>query len=94
MPDLSQPAIEHLWPFIQILAAAIGLLVFTAVGLWRGFRWLKTQIEETAKAMLAPIAKDVAALEKSVRAAHRRTSRLRNDLKLPPDHQDDYETQE
>ena len=94
MSDLSPDAVAHLWPVVQIIGAILGgLVVFVGI-MWRGFKWLKTQIEETAKAMLAPMAKDLAGVERSTKKAHRRISRLRADLNLPPDHMDTYEEPE
>lgn len=94
MADLSGPAVDHLWPVLQIVGSAFFLLVSMIIGLWRGFRWLNDQITKTAQALLAPLAKDLAAAEKSTKKAHKRISKLRSDLNLPPDHMDEYETQE
>jgi len=93
VPDLTKEAVDHLWPVIQIIGAILVVIVAGLVGLWRGFRWLKEQIAETAQAMLAPIAKDVAHAGASTKKAHIRISRLRSDLNLPPDHYDDYEVE-
>jgi hypothetical protein len=92
--DLSPAAVEHLWPFVQLGALALAILGGLVLGLWRGFRWLQEQIERTAQAMLAPIAKDVVQVQASAKKAHRRIARIRQELNLPPDHQDEYETQE
>lgn len=94
VPDLSPAAVEHLWPVIQIIGLFLAALGTLVLSLWRGFRWLQAQITTTAEAMLAPIAKDVAHNQASTKKAHRRIARLRADLQLPPDHADEYETQE
>lgn len=93
-PELTPDAVSHLWPTIQIMALALAVAGGLVVGMWRGFRWLKTQIEETAAAMLAPIAKEVTQVQASAKKAHRRIARIRHELNLPPDHADEYETQE
>jgi len=80
-----------LYPVLQVLGLLIVAVGSLVLALWRGFRWLKSQIAETAQAMLAPIAKDVAHNGASTKKAHVRISRLRADLNLPPDHYDDYE---
>lgn len=94
MADLSPAAVAHLWPFVQLLGAAVALLMFTAGGLWAGFVWLDKRIERTAERLLSPIAETAVHAKASARKAHRRIARLRADLQLPPDHQDEYETRE
>ena len=93
MPDLTKDAVNMLYPVLQILGLLIVAIGSLVLALWRGFRWLKSQITETAQAMLAPIAKDVAHNGASTKKAHLRISRIRSDLNLPPDHYDDYEVE-
>ena len=93
MPDLTKDAVNMLYPVLQILGLLIVVIGSLVLALWRGFRWLKSQITETAQAMLAPIAKDVAHNGASTKKAHLRISRIRSDLNLPPDHYDDYEVE-
>jgi len=93
VPDLTKDAVNMLYPVLQILGLLIVVIGSLVLALWRGFRWLKSQITETAQAMLAPIAKDVAHNGASTKKAHLRISRIRSDLNLPPDHYDDYEVE-
>jgi hypothetical protein len=91
VPDLTDKAANMLWPVIQILGLLIvlsGTLVLTVL---RGLREMEKRIKDIAEAMLAPIAEDVMKLKASAKKAHLRVSRVRSDLKLPPDHYDEYE---
>ena len=92
MPDLNQEAVTHLWPFVQLLVAAVGLLIFTAGGLWWGFVWLDKRIELTAQRLLSPVSEKAFKADARARKAHVRISRLRADLQLAPDHYDEFDT--
>lgn len=72
MSDLSQDAVNHLWPVLQILGLALGMVFALIGGLWAGFRWLRNQIKETAADLLEPIVERLALVERSAEAAHRR----------------------
>jgi endonuclease/exonuclease/phosphatase (EEP) superfamily protein YafD len=91
-PDLTKEAIAHLWPVVQILGLFVVALGSLILALWRGFRWLQQQITTTAQAMLAPIALQVAHNQSSTKKAHKRIARLRAELRLSPDHSDEYES--
>jgi hypothetical protein len=73
--NLNPDAIQHLWPVVQIF---LGFGAFVG-GLWAGFRWLRSQIRETAEQLISPVAlevkenrKDIDRIDRAVEAAHRR----------------------
>jgi hypothetical protein len=72
MPQLDQPAVQLLWPVLQVLGLAVVLVGALVSGLWVGFKWLHKQIESTSKAIVKPVEERVALVEKAVDAAHRR----------------------
>ena len=72
MTSLSPDAVAILWPAIQILALAVGLVSALVGGLWIGFRWLRSQMKEVGQELISPVVERVALVEKSADAAHRR----------------------
>jgi hypothetical protein len=70
--DLPPVAVEHLYPVLVIVALLVAGLVALIGGLWVGFKWLHTQIRETAALVVKPVEERVALVEKSTDAAHRR----------------------
>jgi hypothetical protein len=70
--DLPPSAIEHLFPFIVLITVSIIGLVALVTGMWAGFRWLKTQIRETAQEIVSPFSERLARVEDKADAAHRR----------------------
>jgi hypothetical protein len=72
MSDLTPAAVEHLYPVLMILGAAISAVI-TLLGIaWAGFIWLRGQITSVAQALVSPLAERVALVEKTADAAHRR----------------------
>lgn len=72
MTSLSPDAVAILWPAIQILGLAAGLVSALVGGLWIGFRWLRGQMREVGAELVSPVIERVALVEKSADAAHRR----------------------
>lgn len=72
MTSLSPDAVAHLWPVLQLLGLAVGLLSALVGGLWVGFRWLRGQMREVGAELVSPVIERVALVEKSADAAHRR----------------------
>ena len=79
MQELSPDAVAHLWPVLQIVALVVGIMATFVGGLWAGFRWLRSQIKETAAELVSPVAAkaeqnrvDIARVEAIANAAHRR----------------------
>ena len=76
MADLPPSAVEHLYPVLVLILAITGIFFTVLGGLWAGFRWLKSQIRETAEELLRPVTERVALVEKTADAAHRRIDEL------------------
>jgi DNA-binding GntR family transcriptional regulator len=53
MSSLSGSALEHLVPFVEILALAVAAIAALVVGFWKGFRWLDTQITDRFAALIS-----------------------------------------
>lgn len=97
MTDLPSDAVEVLYPVLTILGAVVAFVLALIGTAWGGFRWLRSQIKETAhdvaRELLAPIAERAMKADAKASKAHRRISRVREDLGLAPDHYDEFETQ-
>lgn len=93
MSDLSPDAVEHLYPVLAIVGSVV-TFVFALIGTaWGGFRWLRGQVREVASELLAPVSEKAMKADQKAIKAHKRISRLRADVGLPPDHYDEFETQ-
>ena len=46
MSEMTPGAIEHLFPVLEIVAAVLVIVVTIVAGLWKGFRWLRSQMGE------------------------------------------------
>ena len=46
MSEMTPGAIEHLFPVLEIVAAVLVIVVTLVAGLWKGFRWLRSQMGE------------------------------------------------
>jgi len=46
MSEMTPGAIEHLFPVLEIVAAALVIVATIIAGLWKGFRWLRGQMGE------------------------------------------------